>query len=51
TEFIQLEEFEVAEDENPDDILEATREQLAEKESKSSGSNDDADDLLNQLGL
>lgn len=51
TEFIQLEEFEVAEDENPDDILEATRKQLAEKESKSSGSNDDADDLLNQLGL
>ncbi|NMS58152.1 DUF3334 family protein, partial [Vibrio parahaemolyticus] len=35
TEFIQLEEFEVAEDENPDDILEATRKQLAEKESKS----------------
>ncbi|MDW2273269.1 MULTISPECIES: DUF3334 family protein [unclassified Vibrio] len=51
TEFIQLEEFEVAEDENPDDILEATRKQLAEKESKSSDSNDDADDLLNQLGL
>ncbi|ENO1790504.1 DUF3334 family protein [Vibrio alginolyticus] len=51
TEFIQLEEFEVAEDESPDDILEATRKQLAEKESKSSGSNDDADDLLNQLGL
>ncbi|ELC9555238.1 DUF3334 family protein [Vibrio sp. 1580] len=51
TEFIQLEEFEVAEDENPDDILEATRKQLAEKESKSSGSNDDAHDLLNQLGL
>ncbi len=51
TEFIQLEEFEVAEDENPDDILEATRKQLAEKEFKSSGSNDDADDLLNQLGL
>lgn len=25
TEFIQLEEFEIAEDENPDDILEATR--------------------------
>ncbi|NMS32174.1 DUF3334 family protein, partial [Vibrio parahaemolyticus] len=51
TEFIQLEEFEIAEDENPDDILEATRKNMAEKESKSSGSNDDADDLLNQLGL
>ncbi|MGI3091295.1 DUF3334 family protein [Vibrio diabolicus] len=51
TEFIQLEEFEIAEDENPDDILEATRKNMAEKESKSSSSNDDADDLLNQLGL
>lgn len=51
TEFIQLEEFEIAEDENPDDILEATRKNMAEKESKSLSSNDDADDLLNQLGL
>ena len=51
TEFIQLEEFEIAEDENPDDILEATRKNMAEKESKSASSNDDADDLLNQLGL
>lgn len=51
TEFIQLEEFEIAEDENPDDILEATRKNMAEKESQSSSSNDDADDLLNQLGL
>ncbi|HCG7049160.1 TPA: DUF3334 family protein [Vibrio parahaemolyticus] len=51
TEFIQLEEFEIAEDENPDDILEAARKNMAEKESESSNSKDDADDLLNQLGL
>ncbi|EPF7752536.1 DUF3334 family protein [Vibrio parahaemolyticus] len=51
TEFIQLEEFEIAEDENPDDILEAARKNMAEKESESSNSKDDADDLLSQLGL
>lgn len=49
TEFIQLEEFEIAEDENPDDILEAARKNMAEKESESSNSKDDADDLLSQL--
>ncbi|MCS0061787.1 DUF3334 family protein [Vibrio parahaemolyticus] len=51
TEFIQLEEFEIAEDENPDDILEAARKNMAEKESESSNSKDDTDDLLSQLGL
>ncbi len=51
TEFIQLEEFEIAEDETPDDILEAARKNMAEKESESSNSKDDADDLLSQLGL
>ncbi|EGQ8122928.1 DUF3334 family protein [Vibrio parahaemolyticus] len=51
TEFIQLEEFEIAEDENPDDILEAARKNMAEKELESSNSKDDADDLLSQLGL
>ncbi|EGQ8230852.1 TPA: DUF3334 family protein [Vibrio parahaemolyticus] len=51
TEFIQLEEFEIAEDENPDDILEAARKNMSEKESESSNSKDDADDLLSQLGL
>ena len=52
TEFIQLEEFEVAEDESPDDILEATRKSMEDKQaSQSSGSKNDADDLLGQLGL
>ncbi len=52
TEFIQLEEFEVAEDESPDDILEATRKSMEDKQaSQSSGSKNDADDLLDQLGL
>ncbi|CAM2834991.1 DUF3334 family protein [Vibrio mytili] len=51
TEFIQLEEFEIAEDESPDDILEAARKNMAEKTSVPSSKKDDADDLLNQLGL
>ncbi|WMN88401.1 DUF3334 family protein [Vibrio parahaemolyticus] len=51
TEFIQLEEFEIAEDENPDDILEATRKKMAEKETQESLAADEANDLLNQLGL
>ena len=52
TEFIQLEEFEVAEDESPDDILEATRKSMEEKKAAESASNkSDADDLLDQLGL
>ncbi|WP_038890308.1 DUF3334 family protein [Vibrio campbellii] len=52
TEFIQLEEFEVAEDESPDDILEATRKSMEDKKAAESGSNkSDADDLLDQLGL
>lgn len=51
TEFIQLEEFEIAEDESPDDILEATRKEMAEKQGQSSHSTDEANDLLNQLGL
>ncbi len=51
TEFIQLEEFEVAEDENPDDILEATRKEMAENKAPSINSKNEADDLLDQLGL
>lgn len=52
TEFIQLEEFEVAEDESPDDILEATRKSMADKKAaESASSKSDADDLLDQLGL
>ena len=52
TEFIQLEEFEVAEDESPDDILEATRKSMEGKKAAKPASNkSDADDLLDQLGL
>ncbi|UYI48319.1 DUF3334 family protein [Vibrio natriegens] len=51
TEFIQLEEFEIAEDETPDDILEATRKKMAEKQTQESLATDEANDLLNQLGL
>ncbi|MGR2701144.1 DUF3334 family protein [Vibrio campbellii] len=52
TEFIQLEEFEVAEDESPDDILEATRKSMEDKKAAESANNkSDADDLLDQLGL
>lgn len=52
TEFIQLEEFEVVEDESPDDILEATRKSMEDKKaSEAASSKSDADDLLDQLGL
>ncbi|WP_192888887.1 DUF3334 family protein [Vibrio bathopelagicus] len=52
TEFIQLEEFEIAEDECPDSILEATQKKMQEanKPAKSSG-NDAAADLLDELGI
>ncbi|WNJ95301.1 DUF3334 family protein [Vibrio ruber] len=62
TEFIQLEEFEVSEDENPDDILESTWQQSAHKSSTQVSDNRqknqdeqqdnaNATDLLDQLGL
>ena len=52
TEFFQLEEFEVAEDESPDDILEATRKSMEDKKAAEPANNkSDADDLLDQLGL
>ncbi len=51
TEFIQLEEFVIAEDESPDEILEATRKEMSEKQTQSTNTKDDADDLLDQLGL
>ena len=52
TEFIQLEEFEVAEDESPDSILEATQKKMQEanKPTQSSG-NDSEADLLDELGI
>ncbi|QXC56546.1 DUF3334 family protein [Vibrio mimicus] len=52
TEFIQLEEFDVQEDESPDDILEAA---LQQKKSLTPAatpkSEDEAADLLDQLGI
>lgn len=50
TEFIQLEEFEIAEDETPDSILEST--QKPKPTTKDSNADDDlANDLLDELGL
>jgi chemotaxis protein CheY-P-specific phosphatase CheC len=51
TEFIQLEEFEIAEDETPDDILEATRKSMEEKSKPETTSHSSADDLLDELGI
>ncbi len=50
TEFIQLEEFEIAEDESPDSILESA--QKSKPATKDSNADDDlANDLLDELGL
>lgn len=54
TEFIQLEDFEVAEDENPDDILAATQASLRDKkQERQSDDNDDdiTSDLFDELGI
>ena len=52
TEFIQLEEFEVAEDECPDSILEATQNSAKNKKEKPQAvDNDIANDLLDELGI
>ncbi|AUI87376.1 chemotaxis protein CheX [Vibrio azureus] len=51
TEFIQLEEFEVAEDINPDDLLEATQNKAENKPAQPEVKQEDADDLLDQLGI
>lgn len=52
TEFIQLEEFEIAEDECPDSILEATQKKMQEaKKPTQSLGNDSAADLLDELGI
>ncbi|ARP37960.1 DUF3334 family protein [Vibrio syngnathi] len=52
TEFIQLEEFEIAEDECPDSILEATQKKMQEpKQPEPSSGNDSAADLLDELGI
>ncbi|MEC7940575.1 MAG: DUF3334 family protein [Pseudomonadota bacterium] len=52
TEFIQLEEFEIAEDECPDSILEATQKKMQEDNKPTQSSdNDSAADLLDELGI
>ncbi|EPP4295371.1 DUF3334 family protein [Vibrio navarrensis] len=53
TEFIQLEDFEVGEDENPDDILEMTQANMRSKQQSQSSSDDldIASDLLDELGI
>ncbi|HFQ5426722.1 TPA: DUF3334 family protein [Vibrio vulnificus] len=54
TEFIQLEDFEVAEDENPDDILEAAQAKMRGKKAESNSSEEELDitsDLLDELGI
>lgn len=52
TEFIQLEEFEVSEDECPDSILEATQQKMSTpKETPESKGSDAATDLLDELGI
>lgn len=54
TEFIQLEDFEVSEDENPDDILEMTQANMRSKKQENQVADDDLDitsDLLDELGL
>lgn len=54
TEFIQLEEFEIQEDESPDSILEATQQKLSEKAKRDKQQNSNTDittDLLDELGI
>ncbi|ENM5825419.1 DUF3334 family protein [Vibrio metoecus] len=52
TEFIQLEDFDVREDESPDDILEAAQQQKKSQSIATSTVQDDAAaDLLDQLGI
>lgn len=52
TEFIQLEEFEIQEDESPDSILEATQKKKMNQSSQENSSYaDSASDLLDELGI
>ncbi|WP_299690629.1 DUF3334 family protein [uncultured Vibrio sp.] len=52
TEFIQLEEFEIAEDDSPDSILEETQRKMQDNNKPSQNSdNDSAADLLDELGI
>ncbi|XAW90475.1 DUF3334 family protein [Vibrio sp. CDRSL-10 TSBA] len=52
TEFIQLEEFEIQEDESPDSILAAAQQKMDSKTQQNNAADDDAtSDLLDELGL
>ncbi|MFC3025404.1 DUF3334 family protein [Vibrio zhugei] len=52
TEFIQLEDFEIQQDESPDDILAATQETMAKNTAASKQDVDDLNsDLLDELGI
>ncbi|CAM3586275.1 hypothetical protein VA7868_04304 [Vibrio aerogenes CECT 7868] len=51
TEFIQLEEFEISEDESPDSILESARKELAGPAPESEPDDDASNDLLDELGI
>jgi chemotaxis protein CheY-P-specific phosphatase CheC len=51
TEFIQLEEFEVEEDESPDDILAAAQNGFATAKKKEQTNDDDSSNLFDELGI
>lgn len=51
TEFIQLEDFEIQEDQSPDSILEETQQKMANKTKNSPVDNDLSSDLLDELGI
>ncbi|MDR9828030.1 DUF3334 family protein [Vibrio sp. FNV 38] len=51
TEFIQLEEFEVTDDETPDAILEATQQAMTQTPKEKKTDNNDPTDLLAELGI
>ncbi|WP_072669252.1 DUF3334 family protein [Vibrio injensis] len=51
TEFIQLEDFEIQEDESPDSILADTQQKMANKTKNSQVDNDLSSDLLDELGI
>lgn len=51
TEFIQLEEFDIAEDECPDDILEQAQQKMKQKQKPPAPKQDNSDDLFDELGI
>ena len=51
TEFIQLEDFDIAEDECPDDILEQAQQKMKQKQKSPPAKQDNSDDLFDELGI